>query len=128
MRRASSIFLILLFGLGPLSVLIESEEANLPPCCRRHGTHHCAMAMQMAAMMRDAAPGKMPAMGAPMTCQQYPGLATLFAAPAPALTASAAGLHVAQKQSDIAAGDYATPASTPARIHAGRGPPAANLI
>jgi hypothetical protein len=123
MRRASSIFLILLFGLGSLSVLIDSEEANLPPCCRRHGAHHCAMAMQMAAMMRDAASGKATTIGAPVTCPLYPGLAAIFAAPAPAMTASAAGLQMAQKQSGIAAGDSSTPSSTPTRIHAGRGPP-----
>ncbi|MGC9224605.1 MAG: hypothetical protein ACP5E2_11800 [Terracidiphilus sp.] len=128
MRRASSIFLILLFGLGPLSVLIDSEEANLPPCCRRHGAHHCAMAMQMAAMMRNAVSGKAPAIGAPTTCPRYPGLAAMFASPAPALTASANGSQVAQEQSRIAAGDHATPAQTPTRIHAGRGPPAATLI
>ena len=128
MRRISSIFLILLFGLGPLSVFIDSEEAYLPPCCRRHGAHHCAMAMEMAAMMRDAASGKMPAFGAPMACPQYPGLAAMLAVPAPALTASATVLQVAQRQSGIAAGDHAAPASPPARIHAGRGPPAVNFI
>ena len=128
MRRVSSIFLILLFGLGPLSVFIDSEEAYLPPCCRRHGAHHCAMAMEMAAMMRDAASGKMPAIGAPMACPRYPGLAAMFAVPAPALTTSAAGLHVAQRQSGIAARNCPTPAPTPACIHAGRGPPAVNFI
>ena len=128
MRRGFSIFLILFFGLGPLSVFIDGEEANLPACCRRHGAHHCAMAMQMTAMMRDAAAGKMPLAEAPMTCPHYPGLGALLAPRTPALTASAAALPAAQKRTGIAAGRCAAPESAPALIHAGRGPPAANLI
>ena len=51
MRRGFSIFLILFFGLGPLSALIDgSEDASLPPCCRRHGAHHCAMYARIMAM------------------------------------------------------------------------------
>ena len=123
MRRGFSIFLILFFGLGPLSVFINGEDANLPPCCRRHGAHHCAMAMRMATMMRDAASDKMPMAGAPATCQEYPGVAALFAAPAPALTVSVAGLPVPREQAHVALADYSTPEATPTRIHAGRGPP-----
>jgi hypothetical protein len=124
MRRGFSIFLILFFGLGPLSVFIDSEDANLPACCRRHGAHHCAMAMRMAAIMRDAASGKMPMASAPMTCPEYPGAAALFTAPAPALTIAAAGLPVPRQQARVALADYAAPEATPTRTHAGRGPPA----
>ena len=127
MRRGFSIFLILFFGLGPLSVFIDSEDANLPACCRRHGAHHCAMAMRMAAIMRDAASGKMPMASAPMTCPEYPGAAALFTAPAPALTIAAAGLPVPRQQARVALADYAAPEATPARVHAGRGPPQTNL-
>jgi hypothetical protein len=127
MRRGFSIFLIAFFGLGPLSVLIDSEDANLPPCCRRHGAHHCAMAMRLAATMRDAASGKMPMAGAPMTCPEYPGAAALFAAPAAALTVAAAGVPVAREQARVALADYAAPEATPARVHAGRGPPQTKL-
>ena len=86
MRRSLSIFLILLFGFGPLSVLIDSQDANLPPCCRSHGAHHCAMSMRMAEMMREMSPEKRPMVGAPLTCPEYPGFAALFAGPIPALT------------------------------------------
>jgi hypothetical protein len=127
MRRGFSIFLILFFGLGPLSIFIDSEDANLPPCCRRHGAHHCAMAMRMAAMMRDAASGNLPMVEAPPTCPDYPGLSALFAAPAPALTVAAAGLPVLREQARVALADYAAPEATPARTHAGRGPPLENL-
>lgn len=47
MRRALAItLLIALFtpALAPsLSALTSDPEANLPPCCRSHGAHHCAM-------------------------------------------------------------------------------------
>jgi hypothetical protein len=126
MRRGFSIFLVLFFGLGPLSVLIDSEDANLPPCCRRHGAHHCAMALRMAAMMRNAASGKMAMAEAPVTCPEYPGVAAWFAAPAPALTVSVAGLPMPRTRARVALADYAAPESTPARSYAGRGPPEAN--
>jgi hypothetical protein len=127
MRRGFSILLILFFGFGPLSVLIDSEDANLPACCRRHGAHHCAITMRMTAMLRDAASGKMPMASAPLTCPHYPGLAALFTAPAPALTVAAAGLPVLREQARIALADYAAPEAIPACIHAGRGPPTETL-
>jgi hypothetical protein len=127
MRRSFSILLILFFGLGPLSVLIDSEDANLPVCCRRHGAHNCAMAMRMAAIMHDEASGKVPMASAPLTCPNYPGLAALFTAPPPALTVAEASLLVPREQALIALADYAAPEMIPAGIHAGRGPPAAAL-
>lgn len=127
MRRGFSILLILFFGLGPLSVFIDSEDANLPPCCRRHGAHHCAMAMRMAAMMRDAASGKVPMLSAPVTCPDFPGAAAVFAAPAPALTVSAAGVPVLREQTEVAIAEHASPEATPTRAHTGRGPPSTTL-
>jgi hypothetical protein len=123
MRRAFSIILILFFGFGPLSILIDSEHANLPPCCRRHGAHHCAM----AAMTRNAASGEMPMASAPLTCPDYPGLAALFAAPAPALTVAAADAPAPREQARAALANYAAPGTAPTHILAGRGPPRANL-
>jgi hypothetical protein len=128
MRRGFSIFLILFFGFGPLSVFIDSEDANMPACCRRYGAHHCAMAMRMAAqmavMMRDAASSKTPMFSAPATCSEFPGTAALFTAPGPALTVAATGLPVLRTQALVALADYAAPEATPAHTHAGRGPPA----
>lgn len=50
MRRPLSILIVALFAMGPLSVLLPgSTELQLPACCRRHGTHHCAMSAAMAA-------------------------------------------------------------------------------
>jgi hypothetical protein len=129
MRRSFSIFLILFFGLGPLSVFIDSEDANLPPCCRRHGAHHCLLTMRVAAMTartRDAASGKMAMVETPLSCPEYPGLAALFTAPVPALTVAAAGLPVPRKQARVALVHYSAPEATPTRAHAGRGPPLTN--
>jgi hypothetical protein len=123
MRRAFSIFLILFFGLGPLSVFLDSEDANLPPCCRRHGTHHCAM----TSMTRNAASSNMPMASAPLTCRDYPGLSALLAAPAPALMVAAANLPVPCEQAGAALANYAAPKATPTHILAGRGPPRTNL-
>jgi hypothetical protein len=44
MRRALAITLLSLFGwmlIAPL--LAQNPDAGLPPCCRRHGKHHCSM-------------------------------------------------------------------------------------
>jgi len=124
MRRGFSIFLILFFGLGPLSAFVDgSEDAGLPPCCRRHGAHHCAMAMRGAAMMREAASGKMPMVSAPLACPQYPGPAALFAAPVPALVVAAAGLPGLRPQARVGLAENAASEATPSRAYAGRGPP-----
>ncbi|MGB7548225.1 MAG: hypothetical protein WBM14_10785, partial [Terracidiphilus sp.] len=85
MRRVLSIFLVLLFGLGPLSATLEaSDDARLPPCCRRHGAHHCAMAEAMIARMAQAASGT-PAFTAPSHCPFYPTNASAILAPVYAL-------------------------------------------
>jgi len=50
MRRASAISVVaaICFSLiAPLAFV--SPESNLPACCRRHGAHHCAMAMDASA-------------------------------------------------------------------------------
>ncbi len=96
MRRGFSIFLIVFFGLGPLSALLEaSEDANLAPCCRRHGAHHCAMAMRMAAMMAKTESGSTPVLTAPMSCPLYPGTTFSMLMPAHALTATPASVCAA---------------------------------
>ena len=122
MRRGFSIFLIVLFGLGPLSALVDgSEDASLPPCCRRHGAHHCAMAMQMAATARIIDPH--PAFSAPLTCPYYPGPALAILMPAHALAASAAALPGADMQRLSVVAWKVVKNAAPSRSHAGRGPP-----
>jgi hypothetical protein len=125
MRRGFSIFLILFFGLGPLSAFIDgSEDASLPPCCRRHGAHHCAMAMRMAALAH-LPPDPRPAFNVPLTCPNYPGPTITILAPAHALTAAPAGPHTTPAIAPVFLRIVAH--ASPCRTHAGRGPPAANL-
>ena len=123
MRRGFSILLILLFGFGPLSAFVDSEDANLPACCRRHGAHHCAMAMQMAAMTRDAESGKVQTLSAPMTCPLYPGTTIALATPAPALAIEPAMIRTTTKAESLVGSETVAFARLPNCTHAGRGPP-----
>jgi hypothetical protein len=125
MRRGFSILLLLLFGLGPLSAIAGSEDAGLPACCRRHGTHHCAMTMRMAAMMHEADPQTH--FSAPLTCPNYPGLSAIFTAPAQALIAPAINLPASRTRAFAPVAVQTFSPSSPSRNHAGRGPPAAIL-
>ena len=126
MRRGFSIFLILLFGFGPLTVFIDSEDVNLPVCCRGNGKHHCAMAMRMVRMMRQMQSGKTPVISPPVTCPDYPGAATAFSAPPPALTVNLAEQHVFAEMARVDVKVQTAPLQVPNRTHAGRGPPAVN--
>jgi hypothetical protein len=50
MRRILAITLLIAFGfplLAPAFAATADPEASLPPCCRSHGTHHCAMMHRM---------------------------------------------------------------------------------
>jgi hypothetical protein len=53
-RRSLSILLILLFGfplVAPVFALGADGDATLPACCRKNGSHHCAMSMQQIASL-----------------------------------------------------------------------------
>ncbi len=123
MRRWLSICLILFFGLGPLTALSQaSDESRLPPCCRRHGAHHCAMSDALLARMLQASDGA-PAFSAPAHCPYFPqSRAATLAKASALLTASPATSALLALRYTPAA------ASRPAgagllRTHAGRGPP-----
>jgi len=48
MRRLLAILLLAAFGLptvAPLLAQTQDPDRNLPACCRRSGTHHCALSM-----------------------------------------------------------------------------------
>ena len=93
MRRLLGAFLVLLFWLGPLVALLPADdESRLPPCCRRHGAHHCAMAAAMAS--RFIQPGSAPILAAPSHCPSYPGSAAASTVTIHALPALAAALPV----------------------------------
>jgi hypothetical protein len=101
MRRILAIALLIAFGfplVAPVFAATADPEASLPPCCRSHGKHHCAM---MHMMLLEAL--SHPSFQAP-PCPFYPSAPT-----APRLVPAA-----------IAA---AAPASV--EFHRGPAPPAA---
>lgn len=123
MRRGFSIFLILFFGLGPLSSFVDgSEDASLPACCRRNGTHHCAMSMQMAAAMaRFVDPN--PSFDIPLTCPDYPGPTLAILCPSHAIAIVPSALPASQVSVLVPVSESAAAYSTPSLSHSGRGPP-----
>jgi len=124
MRRGLAIFLILLFGLSPLvAALSASDESRLPPCCRRHGAHHCAMAMRLAAMRAEVASGK-PFFTTPSTCPLFPGYAAALAVAIDALAAAQVSLPVLLALPHSPASRHAAARLSQIRTRAGRGPPA----
>ena len=128
MRRGISILFVLFFSLGPLAALSPaSEDAYLPPCCRRNGKHHCAMYMAMMAARTVIPPGATPIATSPSHCPYYPHqLPPPWGTPPLALIAAPAGLPklLAQRHSPPAGRAAARLAQI--RTRAGRGPPAAN--
>ena len=94
MRRGFSIFLILFFGLGPLSAFVDSSaDAGLPACCRRHGAHHCAMCAEIMATSAGRGIDPTPSFSAPLTCPLYHGLTFSMLMPAHALATAPASFH-----------------------------------
>ncbi|MDR3750268.1 MAG: hypothetical protein P4K94_02165 [Terracidiphilus sp.] len=128
MRRGLSIYLILFFWLGPLAVTLPaSDDSGLPPCCRRHGAHHCAMAMRMAAMMSKALSGSTPVLTAPLTCPLFPGFRAATAATTDALPAAPISLPVLLAHAHSPAAGRAAARLSQIRTRASRGPPALTL-
>jgi len=125
MRRALSIFLILFFWLGPLAAMLPASEddSRLPPCCRRHGTHHCAMSMRMAALMSQATTGGKPIFTAPLTCPYFPGTLASPTLTIVALATSPVTLPVLLARPHSPAAGRAAARLSQIRTRAGRGPP-----
>jgi len=127
MRRGFSIFLVLFFGLGPLSALIDgSEDASLPPCCRRHGAHHCAMYAQIMAMRAGLGIDPKPSFSAPFACPLYHGPAFSMLMPPYALTAESPRFRTEPTHAFASPAELSPVFSRPSLTHAGRGPPRMN--
>jgi hypothetical protein len=127
MRRPLSILLILFFGLGPLAATLSaSDESRLPSCCRRHGTHHCAMSARMAAEMADSTSGK-PILTAPATCPYFPGYTVAPTTTILALAPAPVALPVLLANPHSAACARAAARLSQIRTRAGRAPPASSL-
>ena len=128
MRRGFSIFLVLFFGLGPLSAFVDgSEDAGLPACCRRHGAHHCAMYAQIMAMRAGRGIDPTPGFSAPLTCPLYHGPTFSMLMPAHALAAARPSFRAKFARTPAPAFERIAAFSGPSRVNAGRGPPAAEL-
>jgi hypothetical protein len=131
MLRAFSIFLILFFGLGPLSAFVDSSaDAGLPLCCRRHGTHQCALnakikAAQIAAMRAGRGIDPEADFSAPPTCPLYHGPMFSMLMPAHALTVAPASFRTEFSRVVASVFERMAAFSRPSRTHAGRGPPSA---
>jgi hypothetical protein len=126
MRRGISILMILLFWLGPLTALLpaSADDSRLPPCCRRHGAHHCAMSMRMASLMSQATSGGKPVFAAPMTCPLYPGVLSDSTMTIEAIAAPPVSLPTLLAQPHSPAASRAAARASQIRTRAGRGPPA----
>jgi hypothetical protein len=115
MRRFVSIALVLLCWLAPACALLPgSDEAQLPACCRRHGAHHCMMAM--ASM-----PGPGQSVSTPAHCPLYhassPARTGAFT-----LATDPPAEHTLESRMAVAAASLAV--LHHARTSADRGPPA----
>jgi hypothetical protein len=127
MRRGFSIFLILFFGLGPLSAFVDgNQDASLPACCRRHGAHHCAMYAEIMAKRAGRDIDPTPSFSAPPTCPLYHGPTFSMLMPAHALTATAPKARAQFTLTPAPAFERIAAFSAPGHAYAGRGPPLSN--
>jgi len=124
MRRVFSIFLILLYWLGPLAAILPADaESRLPACCRHHGAHHCAISAEMAAKVAQASPGSTPVLITPLHCPCFPGSIAATTTPIHALAASLVNLPVLLATAHSPEASRAAARLSQIRTRAGRGPP-----
>jgi len=128
MRRVLSILLVLFFGFGPLTAMLEvSEDARLPACCRTHGAHHCAMSAALRGWMLRAE-SRTPGFTAPAHCPFYPGFLSQAIAPVHALAPTSTTWSAAGTQVRVSAFYRSTHRTAPRSTSTVRGPPASALI
>ncbi len=124
MRRVLSLVFTLFFSLGPLASCFGSaDDARLPACCRRHGTHHCTMSGMANA--EQAAPK--PVFAAPSHCPLYPDSIPASASSIAALATPVAHAVIAAAQDRVLLDEQQCSKKSPHRTCAGRGPPASTL-
>jgi hypothetical protein len=122
MRRALSILLVLFFGLGPLAATLDAgDDARLPICCRRNGSHHCAMSDDALARIIQASSGA--TLAAPAHCPLYPGTAPATVSPVHALATASSTSFAIQKQAHSPRTFQPDVLTRNTRTHAVRGPP-----
>jgi len=128
MRRALCTLLILLSWLGPFAELIPaSAESRLPPCCRRHGTHHCSMSGGLASRSARASSASSPELTPSTLCSKYPGSLATSTGPAEALAALPAPLPVLLTEDYSPATIRSAARMSVLRTRSDRGPPVSNI-
>jgi hypothetical protein len=84
MKRTIALTQLVIISWMPIAPIFGPEaEASLPPCCRRHGKHHCIMQRLLAL---SGEPGGRPAVQEQCPCQPSGGGAVqsrIYAAAAP---------------------------------------------
>jgi len=121
MRRFLAILLLAAFGLptvAPLLAQTQDPDRNLPACCRRNGTHHCALSI--AAQI-----GRAPVISA--RCPAFPQHAAVATVTAAAFLATHPSIKLPiTTQSAVAHAETQRRLSRE-RTHQTRGPPANDL-
>ena len=127
MRRVLSIFLVLFFAIGPLpgSLGAKDDDARLPACCRRHGTHHCAMSEETVARWVR---GTLPSVSAPSHCPLYPDDSLATTSPVYTLAGRLANSVVSPVQAHAPAAPQAVLRDGQIHTHTSRGPPTLILL
>ena len=120
MRRGISIWLVLLFALGPLSATLQaSDGALLPVCCRSHGAHKCAMSHSFSAINGQ---DEGPLLRALSHCSYYPG-GYAVVSPVVALAPSTGSFPQLLEEERVHTASIRTARLGQLRTRAGRGPP-----
>lgn len=126
MRRGICATFILLFWLGPLAAIVPTRsESRLPACCRRNGTHHCAISEALAAQLVRT--GSAPMLAAPVHCSSYPACMLATTGPVEALVVSPVTLLHLLATAHSPAASRAAARLSELRTRANRGPPVPNL-
>jgi hypothetical protein len=124
MRRVLSILLVLFFGIGPLPASFGAgDDARLPVCCRRHGTHHCAMGEEGIAGMVRGNSGSTAFLSAPPRCPMYPGDSPATTSPVHALARYIANSTIPLVERYTSVVPQAVRCNGEIHTHTGRGPP-----
>jgi len=128
MRRGVSIFLVMLFALGPVSAALQADsEARLPACCRRLGAHRCAMADTIRARMVAATVSDRPTLSAPSHCRYYPNGSRATLSPVCSLALQGTSLSTLRDQDYSPTALTAAARMSPWRSPADRGPPTSHI-
>src|ERR1700722_640959 len=121
MRRALSAFFVVLLGLAPLAfVFSASTDANLPACCRRHGTHHCTM---FGGAANEQSSTRTSSFTGPSHCPLFPRHGSAAPAPIFALTAYSFAFSIHSQPANLIFPPSSGASSIQSRVLTLRGPP-----